>query len=233
MDWSDAVILSLRTLWDEGLSTAEIGRRLGVTKNAVVGKAHRLDLPARPSPIRRGIGPAAPRRAVGSTLPSMEQPDALPPGRHERSDPAAPHAPARSDEAASLQALACAAPMAEPAAAPAAIAAIPSAAPASVAALPEAARFPVAASSFDDAPADRPAASAGASRAAPARAASALRPVAPPRRMRVVACCWPIGEPGTRSFRFCDADSMAGKPYCDAHAQLAYVKVRDRREDAA
>jgi len=30
----------------------EIGRHLGVSKNAVVGKAHRLDLPGRPSPIR-------------------------------------------------------------------------------------------------------------------------------------------------------------------------------------
>ena len=59
MEWAEETIVRLRTLWDEGLSTAEIGRRLGVSKNAVVGKAHRLDLPARPSPIRRdGSGPA-------------------------------------------------------------------------------------------------------------------------------------------------------------------------------
>lgn len=51
--WADDTILRLRRLWDEGHSTNEIGRRLGVSKNAVVGKAHRLDLPARPSPIRR------------------------------------------------------------------------------------------------------------------------------------------------------------------------------------
>jgi GcrA cell cycle regulator len=49
----------------------------------------------------------------------------------------------------------------------------------------------------------------------------------------VVTCCWPIGEPGTRSFRFCDDASEPGKPYCTEHAKLAYVKVRDRREDAA
>jgi len=56
----------------------------------------------------------------------------------------------------------------------------------------------------------------------------------PPRPYgRVITCCWPIGEPGTRSFRFCDAESVPGKPYCSEHAQLAYVKVRDRREDAA
>ena len=51
--WTDAVISNLCRLWDEGHSTAEIGRRLGVTKNAVVSKVHRLHLPNRPSPIRR------------------------------------------------------------------------------------------------------------------------------------------------------------------------------------
>jgi GcrA cell cycle regulator len=53
MDWTDDDIQRLRTLWAEGHSTAEIGRRMGVSKNAIVGKAHRLDLPGRPSPIRR------------------------------------------------------------------------------------------------------------------------------------------------------------------------------------
>ena len=66
MEWAEETIVRLRALWDEGHSTAEIGRRLGVSKNAVVGKAHRLDLPARPSPIRRdgsgGERPAALQR---------------------------------------------------------------------------------------------------------------------------------------------------------------------------
>src|SRR6201987_6299822 len=76
MEWAEETITRLRALGDEGLSTAEIGRRLGVSKNAVVGKAHRLDLPARPSPIRRdGSGGAprrsAPRRVAGPTLPPL------------------------------------------------------------------------------------------------------------------------------------------------------------------
>src|SRR5579864_4912946 len=61
MNWAEETIGQLRSLWDEGLATEEIGRRLGVSKNAVVGKAHRLDLPARPSPIIRD--PNAPPRA--------------------------------------------------------------------------------------------------------------------------------------------------------------------------
>src|ERR1700730_8104820 len=55
-DWSDDKIAKLRRLWDEGLPAAEIGRRLGTTKNAVIGKAWRLELPPRrvsdsPNPV--------------------------------------------------------------------------------------------------------------------------------------------------------------------------------------
>ena len=56
MVWDEETIHHLRDLWAQGLSTAEIGRRLNVSKNAIVGKAHRLDLDARPSPIRREFG---------------------------------------------------------------------------------------------------------------------------------------------------------------------------------
>lgn len=52
MEWTEELIGRLRQLWDQGLPTAEIGRQLSISKNAVVGKAHRLKLPSRPSPIR-------------------------------------------------------------------------------------------------------------------------------------------------------------------------------------
>ncbi len=51
--WNDEKIAKLKKLWSEGLTTGEIGKRLGVSKNAVVGKAHRLGLKGRPSPIKR------------------------------------------------------------------------------------------------------------------------------------------------------------------------------------
>jgi GcrA cell cycle regulator len=50
---------------------------------------------------------------------------------------------------------------------------------------------------------------------------------------RAAPCCWPIGEPGKPSFHFCNAAAVNGKPYCEEHAAIAYVRVRDRREDAA
>ena len=53
--WTDDRIAKLKKLWTEGLPTGEIGKRLGVSKNAVVGKAHRLSLKSRPSPIRRAV----------------------------------------------------------------------------------------------------------------------------------------------------------------------------------
>jgi GcrA cell cycle regulator len=170
MEWAEETIVRLRALWDEGLSTAEIGRRLGVSKNAVVGKAHRLDLPARPSPIRRdGSGPAtprrsAPRRVAGPTLPPLSSTSPI-------------------------------------------------------------------------------AASGGGSTIFPHMPALAPKPVhvpphrvvapPPPRYGRIVTCCWPLGDPGTESFRFCELASEPGKPYCSDHVKLAYVRVRDRREDAA
>lgn len=161
MEWTDETIDRLKGLWTEGLSTAEIGRRLNISKNAVVGKAHRLDLPARPSPIRRDAGmaarprPPAPRRVSGPTLPSFA---ALSPAMPSR--PAAPVAGHPNLVAAGFS---------------------------------------------------------GITRTAP----------------RTPACCWPIGEPGTPSFRFCGDPSLAGKPYCGPHAEIAYVRVRDRREDVA
>ena len=63
MAWTEDQIDQLKELWGEGLSTSEIGRKLGVTKNAVVGKAHRLGLPPRPSPIKRAVGAKRPARS--------------------------------------------------------------------------------------------------------------------------------------------------------------------------
>ena len=53
MSWNESNVARLRDLWDQGLPTAQIGKLLGFTKNAVVGKAHRIGLERRPSPIRR------------------------------------------------------------------------------------------------------------------------------------------------------------------------------------
>ena len=61
-DWTETRLQRLRDLWKEGVPTSEIGRQLGISKNAVVGKVHRLGLTPRPSPIRpKGSGTTAPQ----------------------------------------------------------------------------------------------------------------------------------------------------------------------------
>ena len=62
--WTPDRIEEVTRLWNEGLTTAQIGKRIGVSKNAVVGKAHRLGLAPRPSPIRREASLRPPRPPV-------------------------------------------------------------------------------------------------------------------------------------------------------------------------
>ena len=50
-EWTPGWIDVLMAVWKEGLPTSEIGRRLRVTKNAVVDKVHRLGLAKRHPPI--------------------------------------------------------------------------------------------------------------------------------------------------------------------------------------
>jgi len=52
-EWTPKRVAALIALWNEGLTTSAIGERLNVTKNAVVGKVHRLGLPKRGSPIKQ------------------------------------------------------------------------------------------------------------------------------------------------------------------------------------
>jgi hypothetical protein len=48
-DWTPASIATLRQLWDEGFTATEIGLKMGLNKNQVVGKAHREGFPQRPA----------------------------------------------------------------------------------------------------------------------------------------------------------------------------------------
>ena len=71
MPWDDNNVAKLRDLWDQGLPTAQIGKLLGFTKNAVVGKAHRIGLERRPSPIRRTAVKPDRKKARSPVLPKL------------------------------------------------------------------------------------------------------------------------------------------------------------------
>ena len=75
--WGEAATAHLRQRWTDGAGTALIGAELRVSKSAVVGKAHRLGLASRPSPIRAaGQTPVVrPRkRPTLAKLEALEQP---------------------------------------------------------------------------------------------------------------------------------------------------------------
>lgn len=81
--WPEERIELLRALWAEEHPASEIGRRLGTTKNSIVGKAHRLGLPSRPSPIHplepgQSYKMQKPRPRVLKTLPDLPSMAAMP-----------------------------------------------------------------------------------------------------------------------------------------------------------
>lgn len=112
MVWTEERIELLKALWADGLTTGEIGKRLDVSKNAVVGKAHRLGLKARPSPIKRTRKqpkqaapekPAAPASPMAElTGPTCRWPfgDPKEPGFHFCGKPALPGKPYCGEHAA-------------------------------------------------------------------------------------------------------------------------------------
>lgn len=159
-DWTTDAVGMLRTLWAEGHTTAEIGRRMGLTKNAVIGKAHRLQLPKRPSPIRRGgtPRPRAPARVRRPTLPPLAS----------VTNPTIPMPASASTRRPSVPSVERRTPVPTP-----------------------------------------------------------IRPYAGASGK---PCCWPLGEPGQPGFRFCEAGSAPGRPYCPEHADVAYVRPAAARE---
>ena len=52
MVWTDDKVNMLTKLWLKGATTAEIAKKLGLSKNSIIGKVHRLNLETRPSPIK-------------------------------------------------------------------------------------------------------------------------------------------------------------------------------------
>lgn len=81
MGWNEERVALLRKLWAEGLSASQIAKQLGgVTRNAVIGKVHRLGLAGRATPSRPAKRPvrASRPRIVGTTAPRIRPAVAAP-----------------------------------------------------------------------------------------------------------------------------------------------------------
>ena len=77
MSWTDERIDRLKTMWENGLTASQIADELGgVSRNAVIGKAHRLGLKSRPSPVKANDGEAKAAAAPKPKLKLVEKPAA-------------------------------------------------------------------------------------------------------------------------------------------------------------
>ena len=85
MSWTDERIDRLKTMWEKGMTASQIAEDLGgVSRNAVIGKAHRLGLQSRPSPVKANEpsttptpkAPPTPRAATSAPPPPPPPPAA-------------------------------------------------------------------------------------------------------------------------------------------------------------
>src|SRR5215211_3350463 len=97
MSWTEERIERLKKMWTDGATASQIADELGgVSRNAVIGKAHRLGLEQRPSPVKPGEEKEARKPAAA---PVTAAPKAAPRADASATRPAAappaPQAPAR------------------------------------------------------------------------------------------------------------------------------------------
>ncbi|MBU7580985.1 MAG: GcrA cell cycle regulator, partial [Porphyrobacter sp.] len=81
MSWTDERIATLRKMWEGGATASEIATELGgVSRNAVIGKAHRLGLKSRPSPVKaneqkkKAAAPAAKKPSAPAPVTAARAP---------------------------------------------------------------------------------------------------------------------------------------------------------------
>jgi GcrA cell cycle regulator len=80
MSWTDERIERLTSLWTQGMTASQIADELGgVSRNAVIGKAHRLGLQSRPSPVKPNEPEEEPQAVDAASEPApWEAPEAAP-----------------------------------------------------------------------------------------------------------------------------------------------------------
>ncbi|WP_242122787.1 GcrA family cell cycle regulator [Sphingobium sp. Sx8-8] len=205
MSWTDERIDQLKAMWERGLTASQIADELGgVSRNAVIGKAHRLGLQSRPSPVKANEVPkkAAPA-PVRKAAPEAEAPKPAAPASH-----AAP-APVRTPAPAA------------PAPAPAASAAAPDAEPPK----PQPRIISVGPGGFlRQGPGDQqaPIPPAPPRRLVPAKPSPEIAGKTSLLDLTERICKWPMGHPGEPDFHFCGEAVNPGFPYCVEHCGRAY-----------
>ena len=225
MSWTDERIDRLKAMWADGATASQIAEDLGgVSRNAVIGKAHRLGLESRPSPVRPGEEKEKKvKAATPSAIPVAPKPEKPVQSRVELSKPA-PRPPVSEVETHR-----------DPAPA-----GVPVAVPAGGAAQRLGAKEGTTIQYRSVGP-------GGFIRQGPGDTQAPIPP-APPRRLvpakpneQVAAktglldlndriCRWPMGHPGEPDFHFCGQQANPGYPYCVDHCGVAYQAQLPRRD---
>ncbi|HTG39705.1 GcrA family cell cycle regulator, partial [Sphingomonas sp.] len=73
MSWTEERIAILTRMWESGKTASQIAEDLGgISRNAVIGKAHRLGLKPRPSPVKANADAAEAKAAAPIETPKAE-----------------------------------------------------------------------------------------------------------------------------------------------------------------
>ncbi len=225
MSWTDDRVETLKRLWIEGQSASQIAKELGgVTRNAVIGKVHRLGLSNRTETEEPAKPAAAPAAAPEAARPAAAAARAETARSQPAREPAAPKEPAAQQPAA----------RATPA--PAAAAPAPAAAAPEPAAEPAPPPQPVLTPRRPNVPAGQPLPPQPSANEISPEALASVREVEKTSlklslmELTERTCKWPIGDPATDKFWFCGLPSQPGKPYCEAHVGVAFQPMSARRD---
>jgi GcrA cell cycle regulator len=204
MSWTDERVETLKKMWADGQSASQIAKELGgVTRNAVIGKVHRLGLsnraagtPAKEEPEVQAAAPAAPRAEAPprpADPPRAAEPKPAPPPTRV-STPINPTVAQVVNNVTPLPLRKSIVPAGQP------LPPQPSAneiSPEALASVREVEKH--------------------------AKRISLME-------LTERTCKWPIGDPATEEFWFCGLPSTAGKPYCEAHVGVAFQPMSARRD---
>jgi GcrA cell cycle regulator len=204
MSWTEERIDRLKKMWHDGSTASQIADELGgVSRNAVIGKAHRLGLEARPSPVKPGDekehrAPAAAAAAPAPKPAPVER--AAPKAAAPAPETTAPAQPTRATPQRSAT---------------------------------EMQYRSIGPGGFvRQGPGDQqaPIPPAPPRRLVPAKPSPEVADKTSLLDLNDRICKWPMGHPGEPDFHFCGQAANPGFPYCVEHCGVAYQAQLPRRD---